>query len=165
MMTTEELLKKCLKKDTAAWGEFIRRNRGVVERSARYKLKKLGVPIEKVEIHDITQEIFLYIWETGKLANLRASSSLEAWLAIVSINATRDYYKKNILRTIPTISLNTPISFKTKSFTLNDVIPSQMATPEKNLELKDLRTLLDREFVRLKPGQELALKLHVLEKQ
>ncbi|MGB2879522.1 MAG: sigma-70 family RNA polymerase sigma factor [Candidatus Omnitrophota bacterium] len=161
-MTTEQLIQKCIDNDHVAWNEFVRRYKGLVTRSVRSKLKKLNVRLPGGEFHDIVQEIFLSIWEKGKLAGVRDISCVEAWLVIMALNKTFNYCKSKTFRTERgACSLDEEINRDKPWLTLGAVLPSAKFDTEKNIESNELKEMLEKEISGLNPRQQLALKLNI----
>jgi len=93
-MSAKELVERCVSKDHSAWAEFIRLYEGLVQKSIRYKIKKMEAYFVYSEARDIAQEVFLKLWEKDQLAGLRNVGCLKSWLVTVSINRTSDYCRK-----------------------------------------------------------------------
>jgi len=163
MMDTAELIKKCSEKDSKAWNEFVRRYMGIVTRAVRYKLGNLGASYAKADVHDIVQEIFLVIWEKDRLSGIKSAESVRGWLAIVSINFTVHYCRKNIFkngnRCIP---LDSPCNEETGELTLRSIIPSSSDVLEE-LKANDLSQIINSEISKLAHKQQLALKLNIFD--
>ncbi|MBU1083670.1 MAG: hypothetical protein KKG84_01125, partial [Candidatus Omnitrophica bacterium] len=95
-MNIELLLKKCAVRDHGAWEEFTGLYSGLIKRSIRYKAHSLGITLSETDVNDITQETFLSIWDKNKLSTVKDPSSLRGWLAMVSINMTSNYCRRNM---------------------------------------------------------------------
>lgn len=161
VMTVQELLQRCINKDSGAWDEFIRRYRSVVLRSVLYKLDKLGGRLPKNEALDIVQEIFLSIWEKDRLAGVKDTAALKNWLVIVSLNFTSSYFRKNKLRIKETLSLDEGLSPSMPEVKLGDIIPSLKLNTAKALERNELKDLLEKEISLLNYRQQLVLKFNI----
>ena len=163
VMTEQELLQRCLKKDRIAWDEFIGRYSHVVVRSVRYKFKQSGERSSRSDLMDIVQDIFLSIWEKDKLSGIRDTSCLEGWLAMTSINMTSNY-----LRKLRTSAENNSLSLDAELFCVEPMLDksspllSSYFNSEGNIELNELHNLLESKLAELPVKQQLALKLNVL---
>jgi RNA polymerase sigma-70 factor (ECF subfamily) len=161
-MTTEELLQRCIGKDTAAWDEFIRRYESLVTRSVSYKLNKLGRHLPKNETRDIVQEIFLLIWEKGKLSGVKNTACLKSWLVIVSVNATSNYCRRHLFKTgNNTFSLDERPFPESPDITLGSLLPSAKLDTAKTLESNELGKILKKEISKLGYRKRLSLKLNI----
>ena len=98
-MNTEKLINRCIQQKHGAWNEFIRRYQGLIKRSVYYKLAQMNAGSLRSEAEDITQEIFLSIWEKNLLSGIRDHGCLEVWLSKVAKNMTVSYCKKRFRET------------------------------------------------------------------
>ena len=161
VMTAKELLRGCIDRDAAAWDEFVRRYGGLVTRSVRYKLNKLGRHLPKNETRDIVQEIFLSIWEKGKLSGVKNTVSLKSWLVIVSLNATSNYCRRHVFKAGGTLSLDESPFPGSPDAKLGSMIPSPKFNTAKMLEENELKSILKKEISKLEYRKQLALKLNI----
>ena len=163
-MITEELLRKCLNKDRHAWDKFVRRYTTLVIKGIKYKLKKLGLNLSKHEISDISQEVFLLIWEKDKLRNLKNINSIKAWLVIVAINVTFNYCKKNIFQySKNTFSLDAALSSENPELTLESTLPSSNNSTANIFRKNKFKDIVDKHLSEFKPRQQLILRLNLYE--
>ena len=161
-MTDEELLQKCIDKDRAAWNEFVRRFSSLVTRSVRYKLNRMDRHLSKNETLDIVQEIFLLIWKKNKLRGVKNTACLKSWLAIVSINLSVNYCRRNVFKTAKnTLSLDENPLAGTSGMPLGFMIPSSKLNTAKTLRSNELSGILDKEISKLGYRQQLVLKLNI----
>lgn len=161
-MNTGELIKRCIDRDHAAWNEFVKRYESLLIRSVRYKLKKFNLSMSQVEFRDIVQEIFLAIWEEGKLSGIRDVGCLKNWLVMLSINRTSNYCRDKVFRkTKKTLSFEKSLSADAPGITLGSIIPSDRFDPEKAAESAEIREALEAEIEKLNYKQQLALKLNI----
>lgn len=162
LMTTAELLKRCIAKDRGAWDEFTGRFTPLVKRSVSYKLNKLNLGYSRDQVEDIAQEVFLLIWEKDKLSSVRDTSSLKGWLAIVSLNITSNYCKKHIFSSGGRLlSLDEAKNFDSPGSTLSEVLSSEKLSTLKTLEANELKEIIDKELSLLPAKQQLALKFNI----
>lgn len=163
-MDTEELIKRCIGRDHTAWNEFVRRYEDLLIRSVRYKLKKFNLNVSQVEFRDIVQEIFLAIWEDGKLSGIRDIACLKNWLVMVSINKTSNYCRDKVFRKPKkALSFEEDLSAEASGITLRSIIPCDRFNPEKEMESKEIQEALEAEISKLNYRQQLALKLNIYE--
>lgn len=161
IMTTRELLQRCIDRDHAAWDDFVRRYTGLVTKSVRHKLKKFALSIEAGEFSDIIQEVFLHIWEKNKLEKVANADSLEGWLAIVSLNITGLYCRRKIFKHNRLVSLDDDISKDTEGLKLDAIVHAGPINLEKALESHEMANIVRSEIDKLGYKQQLALKLNV----
>ena len=158
-MKTEELVKRCIRKDKLAWDEFVCKYQGLVKRAVYYKLNKMNSKSLRSEVDDIVQEVFLMLWRDNKLTQLKDLSSLKGWLAIVTINKTLNYCKRRWKEQQRTRSLNQ--SLGDDGFTLEDIIPSGAFDPNKALAVKEMVEGIRHGVKMLKKKEKRALELNL----
>lgn len=170
IMDERKLIEKCLLRDHTAWDEFTRRYYNLVLKCVRYKLKRLGIVYSLSPADDITQDIFLMLWETNRLSNIRNISSIEGWLAVVSINFTGSLARtKNFKNDQKTFSLDDHLDNKENLSLLskNSFSPGQnpfsLSSHDVQTENNDIKNIVSREISKLVPKQALALKLNLLD--
>lgn len=162
MMTEQELLKKCLARDIPAWNEFVRRYRSLVLKSVRYKLRVMNVRCSLSEAEDITQDIFLSIWEKDRLSGIRNACAIRGWLAIISINHTSNHCTRKIFKN-ENIMLSLDKAINSESPETSFI--AKLSVPKDELsnivEYNDLRETINEMLLEFKPKQRLALKLNL----
>ena len=105
-MSTEEMVRRCIKKDECAWNEFVRRYQDIVHKAVYYKLYKTSPRAHRNDVDDIVQEVFLVLWESNKLSTIKDISHISGWLAVVTNNLAASYRRSRYDRDMMTISLN-----------------------------------------------------------
>jgi RNA polymerase sigma-70 factor (ECF subfamily) len=161
-MTTDQLIKKCVDRDHAAWDEFIKRYRSLVIRGVRYKLRKLNVRLPREDYNDIVQEIFLFIWEKNKLSGIRDAACVRSWLAMLSVNMTSNYCGRKVFKLGKgAVSLDEELSAQRPGLTLASILPSAKFNTKKTIESNELKEVLEKEISKLNVRQQLALKLNI----
>ncbi len=184
-MELRQLIEKCVSRDASAFDEFTRAYYSHVLKCVRYKLKQGSSRPSLHRAEDIAQEIFMTLWDSDRLANLRDPASIKGFLAVLSINFTIDMLRKRATREDSrTVSLDMPrtgYEQETRSV-IADV--TQNCQPDrsglnsrgryptdtswadlqmKTHENRDMREIIEREMSSLSPKQSLALKLNLLE--
>ena len=171
-MDENNLIEKCIAHDHKAWDEFTRRHYSVVLKCVRHKLRLMGEGLSRNYADDIAQEIFVMLWRTNRLANVRNSASIKGWLAIVSINFTASIvHTKNFKKDQKTLSLDAFLhndedfslmsGLSNNGFSKNITFDArQKETP---LEYRELQAIVKKEISKLVPKQALALKLNLLD--
>jgi len=166
MMDREELVKRCIDRDHAAWKEFIRRYETLLIKSVRYKLKKLNTDAPRDEFRDIVQEIFLEIWEKNKLSRIRDITCLENWLILFSLNMTSNYCRRWIFREARThVSFEQNLSWEDPDLTLGSFIPCDRSDGRKVPESREVREVLAGELDKLGCREQIALKLNLYDRK
>lgn len=161
MLTLKELVNRCINKDKSAWNEFVFRFKAIVEKSIRMKLNRHSFPHTIEDVKDITQTIFLDIWEENKLEAVKDEEKITGWLVIVAQNSAIDFIRghKNLFRQSSSLidaegsELNLANMLVDKSNPLDEVL---------NNELADTLDTLINAF---EPRDRLILKLNLLHSQ
>ena len=162
-LSLEKLVQKCIRRDNKAWAEFVRRFEGLLLRAVKYKMRRLKAGLPKEECRDIVQEVFLSIWNNDRLSGIRNLSSIRSWLVLVAINATSNYCAR---RSNKHARLTRSLQEKASpdvGVTLEEVIPSPTLKTGDMVKRSEARRTLDAELGKLKPKQQLALKLNLFE--
>jgi len=157
VLTLKELVNRCVSKDKSAWSEFVPRFRPIVERSVRVRLTRHNFPHTAEDLKDITQGIFLDIWEKNKLALVKDEDKITGWLAIVSQNAAIDFIRSQA-------KFNRQRSVcPDKDGGVNDILnilPSETNLSQE-LAKEDLTETVDKLIEALEPREKLILKLNI----
>ena len=165
-MTDDTLLHKCIDRDAAAWDEFVRRYHGLVLKSVRYKLREMNIRFSLMEARDITQDIFLMIWEDNRLSRVKTAESLRGWLAIISINYTSNHCTRKLFKQESlTFSLDEALVKDVSEDTFISRLSLPQSSVAETIEYNDLREIVDKEISKLTPKQHLALKLNLFDGQ
>lgn len=171
-MDERKLIERCLARDHQAWNEFTKLYYRLVLKCVRYKLKNTFRAYSRSLAEDITQEVFMNLWETDKLSDVRDLASIKGWLAVVSINFTTSALRrKKYDNERKTLSLDGLLDAEKNFSTLYD-ISKEHCSPmlsftsppqETHSEENDLLVIIKREISKLVPKQALALKLNLLQ--
>ena len=92
------LIKQCLKKDKQAWSVFIDRYSRLVYWAIRKKAATGKFNCQDSDVDDIFQEVFLAVFSGDKLAQLKDSTRIPGWLAMLAANKTFDYFRRKVSR-------------------------------------------------------------------
>lgn len=163
--TAGELIKGCINKDKRAWDIFVERYSKVVYWAIRDRLKRFGYNFEDEDVNDIHQDVFIVLWAGNKLAQLKDGDKVAGWLAMVAGNAAIDYFRR-MKRQSPqnSISIYEEI-YKNddgEAKTLEEVLTSKGAGPDREAQLNDAREVLESAIESLKPKERMAAKLNLL---
>lgn len=161
MSTLKELVAKCLQKDKPAWSEFVLRFRPLVQRVVRFRLNRHNFSYTLEDIKDITQGIFLDIWEKDKLLQVRDEEKITGWLVIVAQNSAVDFIRKtrNLTRQSPVV-----LNEERVEFDITDTLTAK-SNPVDELSTLELADTLDTLINALEPRDRLILKLNLLHNQ
>ena len=156
MLTLKELIAKCLQKDRLAGSEFALRFRPIVEKAVRARLSRYNFSHTIEDIKDITQGIFLDIWEKNKLESVRDEEKITGWLVIVSQNAAIDY-----IRSQAKFSRQQSIFFDDEGNS-QEIIPllSSASDPIDGLIKNDFTQAVEKLIQSLEPKERLILRLN-----
>ena len=110
-MSEREFLRRCFKKDKAAWGEFVDRYSHLIYNYIHSVFRFRGLNPAGDMVHELFQELFLNLIKDNfqKLRQFkgRNNASLASWLRIVTINFCLDHLKK---KQPPSFSLEDELS-------------------------------------------------------
>lgn len=158
----EDLIERCLGKDEAAWQDFVRKFRPLVHWSVRRRLKDIAPRIGGMESEDITQEVFVSIWENEKLSTLRDPATLKSWLVMISLNAASDHIrKKRFKESQKTISLAAPVSSRNERSTLEDIIRTPQADACSMAHAGEVNEAISKSIESLPPRDRLVFRFYV----
>lgn len=160
-----ELIQGCIKKDKRSWDIFVERYSKVIYWAIRDRLKRFGYNFEDEDINDIHQDVFIALWSGSKLAQLKDSNKVAGWLAMTAGNAAIDYFRRMKRQSPPnSISIYEEI-YKNgdgEAKTLEEVLPSKVAGPDREAQLNDARVVLKSAIESLKPKERIAIELNLL---
>lgn len=161
MLTLKELVNRCIGKDKAAWNEFVLRFKAIAEKSVRLRLNRHNFPHTIEDIKDITQSVFLDIWEGNKLELVKDQEKITGWMVIVAQNAAIDFIRKtrNLTRRSPVV-----LNEEGVEFDITDTLTAK-SNPVDELSTLELADTLDTLINALEPRDRLILKLNLLHSQ
>lgn len=159
MITLKGLIERCLAKDKDAFSEFVSRYKNLVNYSIRLRLEKSRFSYSPEDIKDISQNVFLEIWEKEKLKTVRDKTKIDSWLAIVSQNTTIDYIRKHRSWREKIVILD-----EDSEEGILDLIPSK-SDPIEEIATSQLSQTLSELFDLLLPRERLVLSLNLLHNQ
>jgi len=162
-VTTEVLVKKCIRNDASAWQEFVKCYEKLVCWAVRRKFNSIGMRASRHEVCDIAQEIFIEIWEKNRLSMLRNTACLKAWLCRIASNRTINYCRKTFKEKDRTTSLDSELTHENSGFNLGSVIPCNKFNGLKSAEAQEIGELLEQVMSRLGRKNRTALRLQVFE--
>ena len=154
LQSTRELIRLCLKKDSSAWEEFVRRFERVVFWAVERSFKRCDFPYRREDLEDLFQQVFSHLWEKG-LKEAVGVERLEGWLAVVSYRVTVDYVRREGKLGRRLVPLEEG---------LEELLPSA-ENPRKGTEEELFQESLDPIFKELSEKEASVLKLNLLEEK
>ena len=146
-MSPEELVERCIKKDSSAWNEFVRLYEDLVCRSISHKLGKMNAFFACGDKEDISQDIFFSLWKSDSLSKLRKKSSIRGWLSKVAANRAVSHLRKRINEK--------PSTYPVEECSMTDGLSRD------SIENKEAMAILAEEVNRLSRKEKRLLKMRV----
>jgi RNA polymerase sigma-70 factor (ECF subfamily) len=163
-MLNEEMIKKCVERDSAAWDLFVKKFRPVVAGSVRHKLRKMCPALPSDEYKDIVQEVFCHIWEKNCLSGVKDPERLKGWLIILSINRTSNYCMRRSVRSLGrNSSIDAAINGMETETRLGETLPDAGAEGFGVLREAELRSAFMSEVEKLGEKQRKAFKMSFMD--
>jgi len=161
MLTLKELVNRCIDKDKAAWNEFVLRFKAIAEKAVRLRLNRHNFPHTIEDVKDITQAVFLDIWEGNKLELVKDQEKITGWIVIVAQNTAVDFIRKarNLTRQPPVV-----LNEEGVEFDITDTLAAK-SNPADELSALELADILDTLINAFEPRDRLILKLNLLHSQ
>ena len=143
-LTNEELVRRCLDNDRAAWNEFFRRFIPDIKWAIKRTLISSRHPqlFQDVDVlWDIHEEIVINLYSRGRLRQCSDPKGVRSWLREVASNQTIDWLRKRdskkrmpeLVEERNLLSLSTPLT-ENANITLGDTVS---ANPEPDNELRE----------------------------
>ncbi|MFA6356975.1 MAG: sigma-70 family RNA polymerase sigma factor [Candidatus Omnitrophota bacterium] len=161
----EELIQGCIKKDRRSWDVFVETYSRVVYWAIRDRLKRYGYDFNEEDVNDIHQDVFIALWAGDRLRQLREPGKAAGWLAMVAGNAAIDHFRKVKSQSPPnSMSIYEELCRNGEggSRTLEEVLPSAAAGPDRQAQLNEAREELEAALDGLNPKERMAVKLNLL---
>lgn len=95
-MNETKLIKLCLKKDKKAWDIFIERYSKVVYWAVRKRVQSSNFQCDENDVEDIFQEVFLMVYKSDKLYQIKDPKIIPGWLSMVASNKTVDFMRQKV---------------------------------------------------------------------
>lgn len=120
-LSNQSLVIQCIKGNKRSWHQFVERFAQLVLWSIKQKLRQLNFYYQEQDIEDIFQDVFVLLWEKGKLRQIKNREKLSGWLAMVAANCAINYFRnkserlaepENDLEKIATVSFNSSENIK-----------------------------------------------------
>lgn len=92
-LANQSLIRRCTNGNKGAWDQFVERYAGLVFWAIKDVLERRGCLHNHQDIQDIFQNVFILLWEKGKLKQIRKRASISKWLAMVAANCAVNYFR------------------------------------------------------------------------
>lgn len=92
-LTDASLVARCINRDRWAWHKFVERFSNLVFWAIKNKLKQSRYFYNQQDIEDIFQNVFISLWEKEKLRQVINRKDISAWLVILAVNCTYNYFR------------------------------------------------------------------------
>jgi len=128
-LSNSSLVARCINGDRPAWDKFVERFSPLVFWAIKDTLGQARYSGNREDIKDIFQNVFVLLWEKGKLKQVKDREKLSGWLAMVAANCVYNYFR-NKREALPgkellpekTASLDCPASRALEQERLHDII-------------------------------------------
>jgi len=108
-------LAKCAQGDEEAWAVFVESFMSLIRWAIKEKMFKGFIAHNESDIDDVTQQLFIGIWQKNKLKTLKNSRAIRPWLVITAQNAAVDFARRRDQAVRPSdIAIDELPSLKTK---------------------------------------------------
>ena len=144
---THDLIERCIKREEKAWQEFINRFSGLVYYSARERLRRNRFSFNEQDVQDITQNVFMDIWEKSRLIEVRERDKIKAWLSIIGQTRALNFMRKRKERLLREEEL----------FTVDNLVSDQGAECRAEL-IEELEKAVEG----FSPREKIILKLNII---
>lgn len=159
----EELVLGCIRKDRKSWDAFVERYSKVVYWAIRDRLRRYGYDHSEEDINDIHQDVFVALWAGGKLSQLKERGKVAGWLAMVAGNAAIEHFRRARRQSPPScVSLYEQVYRDDDGKTIEEVLPSGAAGPDRQAQLNEARAELVSAIERLSPKERMAARMSLL---
>ncbi len=144
----EELVRLCLRKDPAAWRQFVSRYAPLVHHAIRRTFNRYQFPFQTEDLEDCLQQVFFHLWEKG-LKQAKGIRQPEGWLVIVTYRVTLDWMRKERGRN--------------RLISLDTLLPDPAKDPRLVLETFSAETSLEEGMSTLPEREAVLLRLNLVE--
>ena len=159
-MDEQEFVQRCLRKEKAAWDEFVGRYSRLIYNYIFSIFKIKGISPSSDTVNDLFQEIFTGLMENDfqKLRQFKGknNASLASWLRIITINFCLDYLKKGNKQTL---SLEEELT--EEGFSLKDILADQRILADQSLTQQERLKQLFECIENLSSQDKYFLEMHI----
>lgn len=92
-MNTSALVGRCINGEKAAWDRFVERFSAIIFWAIKRRLQEIGYHYGQNDLEDIFQNVFVLLWEKGKLRQVRNREQICTWLRMVAANCALNYFR------------------------------------------------------------------------
>lgn len=87
------LVARCIRRDRLSWNKLVEHYSGLVFWAIKDTLTNGGYPYKQQDIEDIFQDVFVLLWEKGKLKQVKNRQNISLWLTMVAANCAHNYFR------------------------------------------------------------------------
>ncbi len=149
LLSDSSLVARCIRRERPAWNEFVERFSSLVFWAIKNKLEGAGYAYNRQDLEDIFQNVFVLLWDRGKLKQLRNRQNISGWLVMVAANCAHNFFRNKKALLLEEEALEQQADF-------TDV------TAEKSLDRESLQVAVDEAFRLLPANEVIILKLSYL---
>ena len=159
-----KIIQGCINGRPDAWEKFVERFSGLVMWSVKSRLSKVGAYFSEEDLEDIHQEIFLSLYNTNKLKQLKNPSKIAAWLYIISGNIALNHIRCKKDRLMQkSVSLFEEIAAgEGSTLTIADILESKDLPLAEQIDKKIKQEILEKLVESLNPKEKIIFNLHFI---
>jgi len=167
LLSTSELIRRCVQKDRSAWDEFTRRYYPLVKRAALYRLHNNGIPFSKHDIDDIAQDVFTHLIEKDLLNTVQDTRRIDYWIAMISANRAINFCRRIDFRgNKRSVSLDEVTQGPDRTYKKYEhLLCGAKLSPEKILSSTETTAIVENCLNKLGHRARLALQLYYFEEK
>ena len=153
-MFDQELIERCLSQAPGAWETLVDRYARLVFWAIERALGRCRSAYTQQDLEDLFQQVFLLLWEK-KLKEAKGIQRLSSWLVIVTHRTVLDYVKAD--RRFKRRAVVEAVDL--------DQLVSPIGNPGREMEIGELRSMLEGLMNGLSAKEQLVVRLRFLEEK
>ena len=99
-LSDQSLVVRCINGDKSAWDKFIERFSQLILWAIKKKLNRANCHYNQQDVEDIFQDVFILLWEKGKLRQIKHRKAISSWLAMVTANCALNHFRNRATRPV-----------------------------------------------------------------
>lgn len=92
-LSSRSLVLRCINRERLAWDKFVERFSQLIYWAIKERLNRTNYHYNQQDLEDIFQNVFVLLYEKGKLRQIKNKESISTWLVIVAANCTVNYFR------------------------------------------------------------------------
>lgn len=162
--SAQDLVRLCLKKDSQAWEEFVRRYANLIHWALKRSFERCRFPFRPEDLEDTFQQVFSHLWEKG-LKGAVGVEKLEGWLTIVTYRIALDVARRE-KRRHRTVSFQERVSDGEGSeHLIGELLPDKSEGPREKVDRKLLGEAVKDVLNTLSEKESSILRLNLIEEK